>query len=110
MTTPNPGDYKLIGGKWTIYKDPRENEWYGLKIFGDIAAMGTAISGVTPDSVQGVTITSPPEIVDPAGYVRVKLSGLDTSSDDAPNQFTFLITCANGEVFPRTIHFRYKEK
>jgi hypothetical protein len=108
-TAKNPGDYVLRAGLWTIDKDPREDEWYGLKIYGDISAMGTAISSVTA-VVKGVTISSQAEIVDPAGYVRVKLTGLDVTSDEAVNWCTYMITCANGESFPRSIYFRNKVK
>lgn len=98
-------DYVLRSGQWTIDKDPRSDLFYGIDARTDLALAQTTVVHVVAIPT-GVTLSLPGFVHDPAGIVGAKISGMDTSSDDAVNSVTFLFTCANTEVVPHTIYFR----
>lgn len=91
----------LVAGKWTIYKDPDDQRFYKADVSSDLTEMGTTATSVTT-VVAGVSILTAATIN--GSTMIVKLGGLDISVNPV-NYCTFRITCANTEVFDRTIWF-----
>ena len=91
----------LINGKWTIYKDPDDQRFYKADVSSDLAEMATTAVSVAA-VVVGVSILT--AAVMSGTTAIVKLGGLDVGVNPV-NYCTFRITCANGEVFDRTIWF-----
>lgn len=88
-------------GKWYIPKDPDDDRFYSADVTQDLLdANTTAISVITIEA--GVTVTKVAEVQ--GSKMIVKLTGLDVAAN-ALNFCTFRITCANTEVFDRTIWF-----
>lgn len=91
----------LINGRWTCFKDPDDQRFYKADVTNDLTDMATTAASVTT-VVAGVSILTAATIS--GSTMIVKLGGLDVSNNPV-NYCTFRITCANGEVFDRTIWF-----
>lgn len=94
-------DPYLSNGRWYIPKDPDDDRFYYADISQDLTdSATTAVSVVT--IVSGVTVSLPAVII--GSILKIKLIGLDVSASPV-NFCTFRVTCANTEVFDRTIFF-----
>lgn len=91
----------LVGGKWIMPKDPDDQRYYTADVTKDLADSGTTAASVTC-IVSGVNIIEAAVIV--GTKCVVKLGGLDVTTSPV-NFCTFRVTCANTEVFDRTIWF-----
>jgi hypothetical protein len=105
----NESEFVLRGGVWTIDTDPDDDLFYGLKMYSDIVSAGTNIETVEAIP-KGTTVTMDAFVKDPRGFVGVKLSGLDLSSDEAINELIFRVKCINGERYDRSFQLRHKDK
>lgn len=92
-----------IGTDWYIDKDPRSELYYAANVLDDMVAGNTYVASFTADAT-GVELM---EVGLPQGvYGRllpVKLKGM--AAVGSPSFCVFNVVCANGEKFPRTIHF-----
>lgn len=91
----------IINGKTTFLKDPDDQRKYKIDVSGDLTEMATTATSVTA-IVSGVSILEAAAVN--GSVMVVKLGGLDVGPTPV-NYCTFRITCANGEVFDRTIWF-----
>lgn len=96
----------LVGGKWTVFKDPDDIRYYKYGFAQDLSDSGTTGASVVA-IVSGVALATDttganPRIV--GTDVIVKLSGLDISANPV-NFCTIRLTCANGEQIDRTMWF-----
>lgn len=94
-------DPYLSNGKWYIPKDPDDDRFYYADISKDLTDSGTTALTVAT-IVSGVTVSSAAVII--GSILKVKLIGLDVTASPV-NFCTFRVTCANTEVFDRTIFF-----
>jgi hypothetical protein len=91
----------VINGRTTFLKDPDDQRRYKIDVSGDLTEMATTAASVIA-IVAGVSILEAATVN--GSVMIVKLGGLDVSTNPV-NYCTFRITCANGEVFDRTIWF-----
>jgi len=80
-----------------LTKGALDELWFVGDFNKDLADSGTTAASVVPVSA-GVAVLEGPELQGALGVV--KLGALDASGT---SYFTFRVTCANGEVFDRTI-------
>jgi hypothetical protein len=94
-------DPYLSQGKWIVPKDPEDQRYYTADVTKDLTdSATTAVSVVT--IVAGVVVLEAAVIS--GTKIIIKLGSLDVSTSPL-NYCTFRVTCANTEVFDRTMWF-----
>lgn len=91
----------LQNGKWYIPKDPDDERFYTADVAQDLTDSNTTVASVAT-IVSGVTVVT--AAVFNGSKLTVKLGGLDITPN-GQNFCTFRVTCANSEIFDRTIWF-----
>lgn len=96
--------FYAAGARWVIDKDLNEVSYYARDVGPDLAASSTTLSQVDIIS-SGVTLLAGPTIQD---NTIVFMVGGGSELKSVPNYVTIRVSCANGEIFDRTMHFKLK--
>lgn len=94
-----------LDGKWFIDVDPDDHNYVVGNVGNDLTDRATTASAVEC-ICNGTTVLAGP---DAQGALMVAMVTIDQAAAVAEPSVTFRVTCANGERFDRTIHFKLED-
>lgn len=106
----DPVTYTEIQGRWTIPKDPDDQDFYGVDMTDFLPAGVTILDDPAPEAlVTGVELLEPAVVQ--GARVLAKLGGLNINEDATldDNCCTFRMHLSNGARRDRTIYFMRKD-